>query len=234
MGEATKNGSLALKDVQVVVDSFQGNNSLSAVVGQILGQQDYDVVLTGNTWRYPFDKYQASINLTTSSMDNQPLSVIENRVNIPGFDVHSSTFANYINSSYPLKATEEQKVLSDLKGGVANVNWVINRQAGDVYAALLLAILMVLSVFASYLVSRAVWKGLRPPSIATLAWLAAFLFAMFQIRSSLPGNPPNGTLYDLIVFYPILMILLVEMAMVVYLWIVRDDWDMRNVPGDRD
>jgi hypothetical protein len=52
---------------------------------------------------------------------------------------------------------------------------------------------------------------------------------MFQIRASLPGTPPSGTLFDLIIFYPILIVLLAEMAIVVYLWIKRDDWDLKNV-----
>jgi hypothetical protein len=88
---------------------------------------------------------------------------------------------------------------------------------------------MIISAGASISVTRAVWSGKRPPSINALAWLAAFLFAMFQIRASLPGTPPSGTLFDLIIFYPILIVLLAEMAIVVYLWIKRDDWDLKNV-----
>jgi hypothetical protein len=234
IGEPTKNGSLALRDIEVLVDSFQGNNSFKAEVGQLLGRQEYDVVLVGNTWRYPFDSYKASFSITSSGLVDYPLSVIEKRESIPGFNVHSSTFPNYISTSYPKKATNSQMVSQDLKQGVLNINWEVNRQSGDIYAALLLAVLMILSVLASFYVTRAVWLGRRPPSIATLAWLAAFLFAMFQIRNSLPGNPPNGNLYDLFVFYPILIVLLVEMAMVVYLWIDRDDWDMKNANYIKD
>ena len=228
VGEPTQNGSLALKDISVIVDSFQGNNSFNAEVGQLLGRQEYDVILKGNTWRYPFDDYEASLSITAASMDGYPMSVIEKRASIPGFNVHSTTYANYIDSSYPKGATRTEKVAKDLKDGILNLKWDVKRQSGDIYAALLLAVLMILSVLASFYVTRAVWKGHRPPSIATLAWLAAFLFAMFQIRGSLPGNPPNGNLYDLLVFYPILIALLVEMAVVVYLWIARDDWDMKN------
>jgi hypothetical protein len=228
VGEATNNGSLALKDISVIVDSFQGNNSFNAEVGQLLGRQEYDVILKGNTWRYPFDKYEAALSITAASMDGYPMSVIEKRSSIPGFNVHSQTFPNYIDSSYPKGASDEEKIAKDLNDGILNLTWDVNRQSGDIYAALLLAFLMILSVLASFYVTRAVWKGYRPPSIATLAWLAAFLFAMFQIRNSLPGNPPNGNLYDLFVFYPILIALLVEMAVVVYLWIDRDDWDMKN------
>jgi hypothetical protein len=130
---------------------------------------------------------------------------------------------------YPANSTNEQKIQSDLNKGVVQVQWNVMRLPGDIYAALLLAILMFISAGASISVTRAVWLGKRPPSINALAWLAAFLFAMFQIRASLPGNPPNGTLFDLIIFYPILIVLLTEMAVVVYLWIKRDDWDLKNV-----
>ena len=119
--------------------------------------------------------------------------------------------------------------ISSPADGQITINWDIKRQSGDIYAAMLLAILMLISAAASFSVTKAVWVGKRPPSINTLAWLAAFLFAMFQIRASLPGDPPNGNLYDLLIFYPILLILLLQMAMVVYLWIRRDDWDLKNV-----
>jgi hypothetical protein len=148
---------------------------------------------------------------------------------LPGFKASSKTEPTYIPSMYPKGATNAEKIKSDIDKGNLVIKWGISRLPGDIYAALLLAILMIISGFSSILVTRAVWSGRRPPSINALAWLAAFLFAMFQIRASLPGDPPNGTLFDLLIFYPILIVLLSEMAIVVYLWVKRDDWDLKNV-----
>lgn len=229
MGEPTSNGSLSFKDVELLVDSFQGNSTFSAEIGQVLGRQEFEILLKGNSWRYPFDRYTAAVSLWDAQFgEGLQISVIEKNEYLPGFLTNSNTVPGYTDQIYPENASKKEKIEYDLSRGQLNVSWNIYRLPGDIYFAILLAILMLISAFASVAVSRAVWSGQRPPSINTLAWLAAFLFAMFQIRASLPGNPPNGTLFDLLIFYPILILLLTEMAVVVYLWIKRDDWDLKN------
>jgi hypothetical protein len=215
--------------VEILVDSFQGNSIFTGEVGQILGRQEYDILLRGNTWRYPFDRYEAGVSFIDPVFEQGGFAVREKLENLPGFITSSAGVPNYADDMYPKDSTNTDKIISDLEKGQITINWDIKRQSGDIYAAVLLAILMLISAAASFSVTKAVWVGKRPPSINTLAWLAAFLFAMFQIRASLPGDPPNGNLYDLLIFYPILLILLLQMAMVVYLWIKRDDWDLKNV-----
>lgn len=228
-GEQTSNGSLTFEDVELLVDSFQGNSSFSAEIGQVLGRQEFEVLLRGNSWRYPFDGYVAKVSLWDSLLSTTPnMTVFERNEYLPGFRTKSRTLQAYSDKVYGPGLSQLEKIEKDLTQGQVTIVWNISRLPGDIYAAILLAILMLISALASLSVSRAVWNGLRPPSINTLAWLAAFLFAMFQIRASLPGDPPNGTLFDLLIFYPILVILLAEMAVVVYLWIKRDDWDLRN------
>ena len=228
-GEPTRNGSLTFKDVELLVDSFQGTGKFSAEMGQIIGRQEYKILLKGNSWRYPFDSYNAGIGFLDSKFENSALYLKEVKEYLPGFLANSKMIPTYLDQLYPTNSTNQEKVISDLNKGVAQVEWNVSRLPSDIYAAILLAILMIISAAASISVTRAVWSGKRPPSINALAWLAAFLFAMFQIRASLPGTPPSGTLFDLIIFYPILIVLLAEMAIVVYLWIKRDDWDLKNV-----
>jgi len=228
-GEPTRNGSLTFKDVELLVDSFQGTGKFSAEMGQIIGRQEYKILLKGNSWRYPFDSYNAGIGFLDSKFENSALYLKEVKEYLPGFLANSKMIPSYLDQLYPTNSTNQEKVISDLNKGVAQVEWNVSRLPSDIYAAILLAILMIISAGASISVTRAVWSGKRPPSINALAWLAAFLFAMFQIRASLPGTPPSGTLFDLIIFYPILIVLLAEMAIVVYLWIKRDDWDLKNV-----
>jgi len=229
VGEATRNGSLSFYDIELLVDSFQGDGKISSQVGELLGRKEFQVLLSGDTWLYPFDKYASNIVLTDSKFYNTRMSFREIKEYLPGFKASSKTEPTYIPSMYPKGATNAEKIKSDIDKGNLVIKWGISRLPGDIYAALLLAILMIISGFSSILVTRAVWSGRRPPSINALAWLAAFLFAMFQIRASLPGDPPNGTLFDLLIFYPILIVLLSEMAIVVYLWVKRDDWDLKNV-----
>ena len=229
-GEPTRNGSLTFKDVELLVDSFQGSGKFSAQIGQVVGRQEFKILLKGNSWRYPFDSYRTGIGLRDSKFENSAILLKEIKEYLPGFRANSKSIPHYRDDLYPIDSTRDEKIISDLNKGIAQIEWRVMRLPGDIYAALLLAILMLISAGASVSVTRAVWSGKRPPSINALAWLAAFLFAMFQIRASLPGTPPSGTLFDLIIFYPILIVLLAEMAAVVYLWIKRDDWDLKNVP----
>ena len=229
-GEVTRNGSLTFKDVELLVDSFQGSGKFSSEIGQVVGRQEFKILLKGNSWRYPFDNYRTGVGLIDSKFENSSLLLTEVKEYLPGFRANSRLTPNYREDLYPTDSTRDEKIISDLTQGIAQIEWRIMRLPGDIYAAILLAILMLISAGASVSVTRAVWSGKRPPSINALAWLAAFLFAMFQIRASLPGTPPSGTLFDLIIFYPILIVLLAEMAAVVYLWIRRDDWDLKNVP----
>ena len=212
-GEPTRNGSLTFKDVELLVDSFQGSGKFSAQIGQVVGRQEFKILLKGNSWRYPFDSYRTGIGLVDSKFENSSLLLKEIKEYLPGFRANSKSIPNYRDDLYPIDSTRDEKIISDLNKGIAQIEWRVMISAG-----------------ASISVTRAVWSGKRPPSINALAWLAAFLFAMFQIRASLPGTPPSGTLFDLIIFYPILIVLLAEMAAVVYLWIKRDDWDLKNVP----
>ena len=200
-GEPTKNGSLTFKDVELLVDSYQGSGKFSAQVGQVIGRQEFKVLLKGNSWRYPFDNYLAGIGLLDSKFENQPLSLKEVKEYLPGFRANSNTIPNYRVDLYPKNSSKDEQIISDLNKGIAQIEWRVMRLPGDIYAAILLAILMLISAGASLSVTRAVWSGKRPPSINALAWLAAFLFAMFQIRASLPGTPPSGTLFDFLSYF---------------------------------
>lgn len=173
-GEPTKNGSLTFKDVELLVDSYQGSGKFSAQVGQVIGRQEFKVLLKGNSWRYPFDNYLAGIGLLDSKFENQALSLKEVKEYLPGFRANSNTIPNYREDLYPKNSSKDEQIISDLNKGIAQIEWRVMRLPGDIYAAILLAILMIISAGASLSVTRAVWNGKRPPSINALAWLAAF------------------------------------------------------------
>ena len=187
-GEPTRNGSLTFKDVELLVDSFQGSGKFSAQIGQVVGRQEFKILLKGNSWRYPFDSYRTGIGLIDSKFENSAILLKEIKEYLPGFRANSKSIPNYRDDLYPIDSTRDEKIISDLNKGIAQIEWRVMRLPGDIYAALLLAILMLISAGASVSVTRAVWSGKRPPSINALAWLAAFLFAMFQALTAQPNN----------------------------------------------
>jgi hypothetical protein len=80
----------------------------------------------------------------------------------------------------------------------------------------------------SVLLTHAILRRRRPPSLNSLVWLAAFLFALFQVRSQLPGSPPSGVRFDMLIFFPTVLLLTTLILINVNLWINREDWDMEN------
>jgi hypothetical protein len=87
---------------------------------------------------------------------------------------------------------------------------------------------MLVGAIASLLMTISIVRRNRPPSINSLTWLAAFLFAIFQVRAQLPGNPPSGVKFDMLVFFPVILILICLIMVNVSLWNKREDWDMEN------
>jgi hypothetical protein len=74
-GEPTNNGSITFKDIELVVDSYQGSGKFSSEIGQLVGRQEFKLLLNGNSWRYPFDGYKSYIGLLDAKFDDQPLAL---------------------------------------------------------------------------------------------------------------------------------------------------------------
>jgi len=100
---------------------------------------------------------------------------------------------------------------------------------------------MIMGAVVSILITWAILRGRRPPSINAMVWLAAFLFALFQVRHQLPGDPVSGIGFDRVVFFPVVLILVLLIVVNLVSWSTRDDWDMENpvyavrgrIAGDR-
>ena len=87
---------------------------------------------------------------------------------------------------------------------------------------------MLVGAVASLLMTFSIVRGNRPPSINSLTWLAAFLFAIFQVRSQMPGNPPSGVKFDMLIFFTVILLLICLIMVNVSQWNKREDWDMEN------
>jgi hypothetical protein len=112
--------------------------------------------------------------------------------------------------------------------GTSKISYEVARSQTQKLMAFLLILITVTGVISSALVTIAVHRRIRPPSLAVLAWLATFLFALMQIRAEYPGNPPLGIFLDSIVTFPAIALLLFMIVMNAFAWLSRNDWDMEN------
>ena len=44
----------------------------------------------------------------------------------------------------------------------------------------------------------------------------------------MPGNPPSGVKFDMLIFFPVILLLICLIMVNVSQWNKREDWDMEN------
>ena len=231
-GSVLGNGSLVETPLQFVFDAYSGQGRWSNDVAEIAGGMDVALKLFGDVRDYPFDRYNSYLISTASDISTKNpaqtgLYIQDSKEIVPGFKVASELFSVSADDKASKKliasTIEREQII-----GITGVKWTIERSFDTVLTVLLMALLMILGAVVSTLITIAIVRGHRPPSLNSLGWLAAFLFAMFSLRTQLPGNPPNGILFDLWVFYPVVLVLVLLIAVTVTSWILREDWDMAN------
>jgi hypothetical protein len=225
-GESTGNGSFLQQPIAYSFDVFEGVTLVNPGAGELVGGQNLGIRLFGDPSNFPFDSYIGKFYVTAGidgyNSDAVPLDIYDKSTSIPGF---------YINSKYVSFLTEsnsKDEINNDISQGTGLIRWQISRDFSTIFAVFLFGGLMLVGAIASLLMTISIVRRNRPPSINSLTWLAAFLFAIFQVRAQLPGNPPSGVKFDMLVFFPVILILICLIMVNVSLWNKREDWDMEN------
>lgn len=227
IGYPMGNGSYVGVPLDFVFDAYSEQTRWSPTAGDIQAGMGLSLRLNGDIKSYPFDQYSATLysmvsQRETASTVRIPLFLSDTQEQVPGLHITSkqTTVLN--------EKTSPATVKEDSDNGVGSAEWNISRSNGAILTVILLGALMLTGAIVSILITIAILRGKRPPSINSLGWLAAFLFAFFSVRSALPGNPPSGVLFDVVIFYPVVLILVLLIAVTVTSWILRDDWDLEN------
>ena len=171
---------------------------------------------------YPFDRYSGEIKAQAIS------EVTKEQIPVTVIAVDSTL------SGWKLDFKEEGKPTAETSGkalyenGRATLYWKLSR-ANVVYIAVsILLILMLIALGSAFAITRSIAKFKRPPSMNLLLWLATVLFAILQVRTNFPGNPPIGILLDFTVVFPVLGLLLILGIANTFYWLIRTDWDFEN------
>ena len=226
-GQTLGSGSYVLQPMQFNFDSYSEQNSWDANAGEYLGGINLQVRLTGDVRNYPFDSYSGSLFAqvaTNHSYNDKPVTsrMFDTLSPVEGWSLRSSALP--IDGSKP---TSDYVARSE-SSGLGQISWSVARSNSSIVVACIFGILMLSGAVMSTLMTLAILRGKRPPSVHVLGWLAAFLFALFSVRSHMPGNPPSGVYFDLAVFYPVALVHVLLIAVTAIAWISRDDWDMEN------
>jgi len=227
IGSALVNTGVAQRALKISFDSLN-ETTWQIPAKQFIGSRTFEIPLnnSGAISNYPFDEYQGSWrsfleDFQTSMPLASTLTVSERP--IYGWEM----------SVEPIKLPNDIAIGKSVNlDGKQAFEWNAHRSGSIKLSFFLLIAVMILGTVSAIILTKSIYLRRRPPTLGALSWLATSLFAVLEIRSRFPGNPPLGISADLFVTYPVSVILLGLILTNTYFWINRDDWDMKNRPND--
>lgn len=183
------------------------------------------VLASAGVESFPFDRYRTSwTGLIEDAVlaERAPVVTTAGAIAIPGFDVAIDRSRMEAD-----QASASSVIVNDM--GRIGYLVEIERSASTVNQTALLVLTVLVGAVASAYMTFAIATHRRPPSLAALAWLATFLFALIEVRRNFPGDPPLGVRIDSLVLLPVAISVIVEIAILTGLWLARQDWDAQNL-----
>ena len=229
LGAAAVNTGIAQRSLSVSLENL-GETDWYIEGKRLIGGRAVTIPLKSRAQinDYPFDKYSGDwqARISPSGEYSPFLSTITvGERDIYGWQIEIDS----------LKFTEDQnfqKVVN--QNGSVGFSWNVSRSGIFKISVALLVLTMIIGAFAAIVLSTSILRERRPPTLTALSWLATSLFALVEIRSRFPGRPPMGIKLDTIFTYPIIAILLFLIVLHTYLWVKRDDWNMKNVYSNQE
>jgi Domain of unknown function (DUF4436) len=227
-GTSLPNGAYFTTPVLLNLDVSEGESLVSIPASSVIGGIPAAVSLTGSGANYPFDSYNTELFVSANSPgdgggdEKSTFFLADTASPVQGYSITARSV------SFMTGRTDADSLRADREAGFGYVQWNVGRSSATKFIALLMSALMVVGALTSLLITWSIVRGSRPPSINALVWLAAFLFALFQVRSQFPGDPGSGINLDRFVFFPVVLLLVLLMAVNLIAWSTREDWDMEN------
>lgn len=168
----------------------------------------------GIVQEYPFDTYDVSADVQVHSLFADSYTALPVQVSlffrVPGW------------------SAEDTSVTSGGAEGVAVTSMLVRDGSTKSIAVLLLLLMVVLAVIA-VLVTSSSTRGRMTLELSVASWMTALLFALIPLRGFFPGGPPLGSWMDVLVFFWVVLILMVSVAVVVTTILLRAN-DARHHP----
>lgn len=172
---------------------------------------------------YPFDAFKGRFNIIVNSSvtgEPVPLSIAISQKRLSGYEVSTEALLQDF--------TVGNKNVRIYEEGIGGFSFEIDRSSGQKTQVAILLLIIAIGAGTSVITTFAVLRRRRPPSLAALAWLATYLFALIQVRGEFPGNPAAGVGVDRYLTFPAIALLLGLIVVNVVAWLRRSDWDSEN------
>lgn len=195
-------------ELTIASNDVQGHSVVVVPANQAPGPTAIVTALSsGSISRYPFDRYEAGLQIIVSQSVNGKQQEVPTAVSIEGGV-----------SDMAISADLEPDAQS-LLGRVATLQ--IRRSAPTlVFTTWMMCLWWALSISAVFTVwSVAIWRSTVPQW--AYGFFVGVLFALTPLRGALPGSPPYGVLVDYVSFYWAIVIVGVGLMMLVA-YFIRD------------
>ncbi len=187
-------------DIAVVVQPAVLGQSVSFAAGQVPHPKRVVLPAQGTVQKYPFDTYQVEARVQAFA------GVADGQEPIP---LTSSVFFRIPGWSW----TPDGQVVA--AGGGDHLALTLGRDFSTKSIALLLLLLMITLCLMAVLVARSITSGRMRREMVVASWLTALLFALIPLRAFFPGEPPLGSWIDVLVFFWVVAVIMVSVAVVV-------------------
>lgn len=170
-----------------------------------------DIPAFGVVQRYPFDTYRYAIGFRTAIGPPKPR--VSSPVPTQVAQVLDLAGWNYTRTEAPQMASPD---------GVSLTGELTRDGSIRTIAVTFILLIMMFGVLAVIAVVAGL-RGRLTLAIGTAAWLTGALFALVSLRNSLPGNPPLGSVMDVLVYFWVIAAIMIAIGVTVITLVVRAD-----------
>lgn len=193
-----KDGMLT-DDVTVQLDPGTGPISHTFKANMHVTAWDVTIIAdSGDILDYPFDRYRFDFDVEATAK-GKPVTLVAALGAVP----------------HGIRAK-----LTDIKGQGTDddISIEVRRSGSVIFLAALSTISLLVVAIAALSVAWQVAEQGRKIDFSMMTWVAAFMFVIPAVRSSLPGAPPVGALIDFILFFWLQVLAAVATTTLVVIW----------------
>lgn len=224
------------QDLRVFINSANGKQETDFAKGKRMAPvEGVFNMFEGNATDYPFDKYEADINIYVTKQKPPEKKKPETAEQKPADgekpaadkkDEDDDEDSNEIALSVDFEASISGYNIDAAKSKETDESWVvieshIERSGIVKFFSIFVAVLMwILSIGVLFLMMSVVLRG-RKVELAMFSFMATLLFAFYAVRNSQPNVPPIGVFSDFTSFFWVEMIVATCLVVGLITWLFR-------------
>jgi hypothetical protein len=179
---------------------------------------------------YPFDRYSVEISgsvdylLENSENPDEPIRVSPTTIFYQYTTVVPNWSVQFDYDFETVSGNEYQEINLDYQQSGKFFNLItLSRSNLTIAIVTLLGVIFLGGALSMALLLKSILLSHKPPTLTGLVWAGSTTFTLIQTRGLMPGNPRLGVLFDLVVFYPSLVVCFVSSILILRMWLKHNN-----------